>query len=128
MTKLHFNLRTLVTGAMALSFAAALSASIPAGAKPSYDGLWSVLIVTEKGSCDRAYRYPIRINNGTLVNGNNDSFVISGKVGDNGSVNVTVSHGSKSASGSGKLSGSIGAGTWRGGDCSGTWEAERRPS
>jgi hypothetical protein len=87
-----------------------------------------VLIVTEKGSCDRAYRYPIRINNGTLANGNNDSFVITGRVADNGAINVTVSHGSKSASGSGKLSTAGGAGTWHGGDCSGTWEAERRAS
>lgn len=125
MTK-HINFRTLTAGALALAFAAAFSTSIPAGAKPSYDGLWSVLIVTEKGSCDRAYRYPIRINNGTLVNGNNDSFVITGKVNDTGAVNVTVSHGSKSANGSGKLSGAAGAGTWHGGDCSGTWEAERR--
>src|SRR3954467_14369750 len=29
--------------------------------KPSFDGSWSVLIVTEKGKCDRAYRYPVKI-------------------------------------------------------------------
>ena len=38
-------------------------------ALPNYDGLWSVLIVTEKGDCDRGYRYPIRITLGTLSNG-----------------------------------------------------------
>ena len=35
-------------------------------ALPRYDGLWSVSIVTEKGDCDRGYRYPVRISNGTL--------------------------------------------------------------
>src|SRR3954470_13535021 len=114
--------------AFALLTASAFPAApAPMGAtKQSFDGTWSVLIVTEKGTCDRAYRYPIRINNGTLVNGNNDSFVISGKVNDTGAVNVTVSQGSKSASGSGRLAGEAGMGTWAGGGCSGTWEAERR--
>jgi hypothetical protein len=37
-------------------------------ALPNYDGLWSVLIVTEKGDCDRGYRYPIRITHGILNN------------------------------------------------------------
>ena len=35
-------------------------------AKPSFDGGWSVLIVTEKGTCDRAYRYPVKIENGSV--------------------------------------------------------------
>ena len=41
-------------------------------------------------------------------------------------VTVIVSAGSKSAHGSGRLSGAIGAGSWKGGDCAGTWEAEKR--
>jgi hypothetical protein len=113
---------------LALSFAAIASAAFPATSAPSYDGLWSVVIVTEKGTCDRAYRYPIRISNGSLVNAGNDAFVITGKVGGNGAVTVTVSHGDKSATGSGRLSRDAGAGSWRGGDCAGTWEAERRGS
>jgi len=51
-------------------YAASLNfAATPAMALPNYDGLWSVLIVTEKGDCDRGYRYPIRITLGTLSNG-----------------------------------------------------------
>ncbi|HEV3371537.1 MAG TPA: hypothetical protein VG145_03250, partial [Xanthobacteraceae bacterium] len=46
---------------VAISFAGSLGAAAPAAATPNYDGLWSVVIVTEKGSCDRAYRYPVRI-------------------------------------------------------------------
>ena len=118
----------LAASGLALALAGFLGAAFPATSAPSYDGLWSVVIVTEKGTCDRAYRYPIRIANGTLVNANNDAFVITGKVGGKGAVTVTVSHGSKSATGSGQLSGTVGAGSWSGGDCAGNWEAERRGS
>src|SRR5271170_4689417 len=55
---------------------------------PRYDGIWSVLIVTERGDCDRGYRYPIRITNGVLVNGGSDPFTISGKVVPTGSITV----------------------------------------
>ena len=118
----------LVARGLALSFAAIAIATLPAKSGPSYDGLWSVVIITEKGTCDRAYRYPIRISNGTLVNAGDEAFVITGKVGVNGAVTVTVSHGDRSATGSGRLSRDAGAGSWKGGDCAGTWEAERRSS
>jgi hypothetical protein len=97
-------------------------------AAPHFDGMWSVSIVTEKGDCDRGYRYPIRISHGTLVNGGDDPFTISGKVLPTGAITVTVSHGDKSATGSGKLAGDTGEGIWTGGSCSGTWSAERRSS
>jgi hypothetical protein len=95
---------------------------------PRYDGVWSVSIVTEKGDCDRGYRYPIRISNGVLGNGGSDPFTISGKVAPSGAITVTVSSGSKSAIGSGRLAGDSGEGLWHGGACSGTWTAERRSS
>ena len=109
-----------------MSFAGALCAAAPAVATPGYDGLWSVVIITEKGTCDRAYRYPVRISKGALVNAGDSPITISGKVGGNGAVTVTVSYGDKSASGSGRLSGDAGIGMWSGGACAGTWEAERR--
>ena len=110
----------------ALSFAGALSAVAPAAATPNYDGLWSVVIVTQKGTCDRAYRYPVRISNGAVQNDGPSLINVSGKVGGNGAVTVLVSAGDKSASGTGKLSGKAGGGKWSGGECAGTWEAERR--
>ena len=73
--------------------------------KPNFDGTWSVLIVTEKGTCDRAYRYPVKIENGSVGYAGSASFNVSGKVGDNGSVTVTVSRGSQSAKGTGRMSG-----------------------
>lgn len=123
------------TAFSALAALAILAGStIPAGsapisaAKPSFDGHWSVLIVTEQGTCDRAYRYPVRISSGSVGYAGEASFNVTGRVGANGAVTVTVSRGNHSASGSGMLSSSDGSGRWRtaSGECSGTWTAERR--
>lgn len=125
MTRSH----TLVCRAFFLVAAVAVTAvaaSAPGIAKSNYDGAWSVSIVTEKGDCDRGYRYPIAINNGTLINAGNTSFDISGKVANNGAVIVRVAYGDKAATGSGKMSPTYGQGSWSGGACAGTWTAERR--
>ena len=103
--------------------------SAPMGAaRPSFDGNWSVLIVTEQGTCDRAYRYPVKIQNGSVGYAGSASFTVSGKVGDKGAVTVTVARGSQSATGQGRLSLTDGSGRWiaASGECSGTWTAERR--
>src|ERR1700751_5912165 len=117
----------LLGGAIGAFVAVSALTAANAGS-PRYDGMWSVSIVTEKGDCDRGYRYPIRISNGVLVNGGNDPFTISGKVAPSGAITVTVSSGSKTATGSGHLAGNSGEGLWHGGACSGTWTAERRSS
>ncbi len=110
-------------------YAASLNfAATPTMALPNYDGLWSVLIVTEKGDCDRGYRYPIRITRGTLSNAGDTAFTIAGKVGPTGFTRVTVSYGNASANGLGQLAGNMGSGSWNSGSCSGTWAAERRGS
>ncbi|HVY20116.1 MAG TPA: hypothetical protein VHA70_08570 [Bauldia sp.] len=115
----------LVFGA---SIAAALAA--PAKAQSGYDGVWSVLIITEKGTCDRGYRYPIRISHGRVGHLNpNSSFNINGRVGAGGTIFVKISRGEQSASGSGRMvGGSSGSGRWKtaSGECSGVWTAERR--
>jgi len=95
-------------------------------AVPNYDGLWSVSVVTEKGDCDPGYRYPIRISHGQLINAGDAVFTVTGTVAQTGAITVTVSAAGKSATGSGRLAGSMGGGSWRGGACSGTWTAERR--
>lgn len=109
----------------AASAAAVIGLATPAVAATKYDGLWSVVIITEKGECERAYRYPVRISNGILVNANNDGLVISGKVVSSGAVTVAVSSGDQSARGLGRLAGGAGIGTWRASSCAGTWEAKR---
>jgi hypothetical protein len=108
--------------------AATVPASAPAFARSNFDGQWSVLIVTQKGTCDRAYRYPVKIDNGSVGYAGDSSFTVSGKVGENGAVTVKVARGNQSANGQGRLSATDGSGMWTAGtgDCSGTWTAERR--
>ena len=114
--------------AMLAISAVPVSSAPMSAAKPNFDGAWSVLIVTEQGKCDRAYRYPVKIENGSVGYAGSASFTVSGKVGAKGEVTVTVARGSQSATGTGAMSGTDGSGTWKsaGGDCSGTWTAERR--
>jgi hypothetical protein len=116
-----------LTAAIAIAGTILATAMIaPSFALPRYDGLWSVSIVTEKGDCDRGYRYPVRISNGMLANAGDAVFTITGRVVGTGAITVTVSGGGKSASGSGRLAGNIGTGSWTGESCSGSWTAERR--
>ena len=112
---------------LAATAAPAFPAPIASG-KQNVDGNWSVLIVTEQGKCDRAYRYPVRISNGSVGYAGEASFNVSGNVGPNGAVTVTVSRGSQSAKGIGQLSANGGSGRWTAGsgECSGSWTAERR--
>src|SRR5271157_2168469 len=110
----------------ALIAAAATLTASTSFSGPAYDGMWSVLVHTEKGDCDPGYRYPIRIQNGHLVNAGDTAFTISGAVAPTGAITVTVAAGGKSASGSGHLAGNGGGGSWSGGACSGSWTAERR--
>jgi hypothetical protein len=127
---MNFSTKTASAFAALAILAASAVPAVPApiAAKPNFDGAWSVLIVTERGTCDRAYRYPVRISNGSVGYAGEASFNVSGRVGANGAVTVTVSRGNQSASGSGMLSSSDGSGYWRtaSGECSGTWTAERR--
>ncbi len=116
-------------GSLFAVVAASTMIAVPGShAAPAYDGLWSVSIVTEKGDCDRGYRYPVRITNGVLQNAGSVNIAINGKVQPTGAITVMVSAAGKSANGTGRLSGDLGEGRWSGGECSGTWTAERRPT
>ena len=99
-------------------------------AATTFDGNWSVLIVTNSGQCDPAYRYGLVIRNGQVIYEGDAAVNVAGRVSANGAVNVRVSAGSQSADGTGRLSSGQGSGKWRGtgstGTCSGTWSAERR--
>lgn len=102
----------------------------PSPASSAFDGLWSVLIITEKGTCDRGYRYAVRIKGGRVGHADpaGSSFRISGSVAGNGTARVNVARGDQSASGSGRLTRTSGSGRWQSakGECSGVWQAERR--
>jgi len=116
-------------------FAALLLGSATVGGPPAayaaaQDGTWSVLIITEKGDCDRAYRYAVKIEHGQVSYQGEAAIDMAGTVAPNGAIKVSIRLGNKGADGSGHLSGQTGAGTWRSvgsnAGCAGRWEAERR--
>jgi hypothetical protein len=123
--------RSLITApltAAVLGFAAIGHA--PVALALEHDGNWSVLVITEKGDCDRAYRYSVHVQNGQLKYIGDASVAMVGTVAANGAVKVSIRLGDKGANGVGRLSGSSGTGTWHGAsansNCAGTWEAEKR--
>ena len=101
-----------------------LAATPAAASSAPYDGLWSVKIVTQKGTCDSGATVPIRVTNGSIAS---DLSVVkvSGQVASNGSLIVNVGHGLEHASGVGRLTDATGSGTWKGGLCAGTWTAAK---
>jgi hypothetical protein len=95
----------------------------------TFDGLWSVEIVTNSGDCSRGYRYPLRIWLGRVTKADNDpNYNVAGVVTRTGAIGVTVVGGGQTASGTGRLRGNSGTGIWQtsNGECSGHWTAERR--
>ena len=102
-------------------------------ARAKYDGVWSVVIITDNGTCDRAYRYSLRVDNGQIryerePGGLEINF--GGKIDNNGRVQVNLSRGEQKATGTGRVAEDRGDGEWSGQSsdtkCSGRWEAERR--
>jgi hypothetical protein len=96
----------------------------------AFDGDWSVVIMTQSGGCDRSYRYGVRIANGDVVYDGGGPVDLQGHVFSNGSVRVRVAGAGQQADGQGRLSRTVGTGTWQGqgslGSCAGVWQAERR--
>jgi hypothetical protein len=117
-------------------FAAIIAAAVMTGGSvPSeaaaragaYDGVWSVVIYTQRGDCDRALRYSLQIAGGH-VQAQDPTYQAAGAVQRSGAISVVVTQGGRYASGSGRLAGNRGRGYWRtdNGQCSGQWTAERR--
>lgn len=121
--------RSIKLAGFMLALAFAVEAGAPAQAAP-HDGRWSVLVITETGNCDQAYRYEVAVDGGKVSYAGREQVDFSGTVASSGAVKVNIRLGEQGASGSGKLSSSSGAGIWQGtgknGTCAGRWEAERR--
>jgi hypothetical protein len=107
-----------------------LLVSQPALSNAVHDGNWTVLVITEKGKCDRGYRYEIKVVDGHVHYAGTAAVNLDGTVTPTGVVSVSIRAGDQGADGTGRLSDASGAGTWRGrgssGACIGRWEAERR--
>ena len=125
----HFRLEQTFKAAGFLGAAAVVGTMTMAHAA-GHDGRWSVLVVTESGNCDQAYRYEVAVDGGRITYAGAEKVDFSGSVAASGAVSVNIRLGEQGAHGAGKLSTSTGQGTWRGtgknGTCAGRWEAERR--
>jgi hypothetical protein len=116
----------------ALSVLLVLTAAPGVSAKTKrtrFDGYWGILIVTDAGSCEPAYRFGLRIAGGQLFYDGGAGVALSGRVDAKGNVRVGLRQGDSIAQGSGQLSESAGSGYWQGASptarCSGHWLAER---
>jgi len=112
--------------ALLLSLVYTTSNAAHRGGGSAYDGTWSVAIYTLRGDCG-SVRVAAQIVGGRVYS-KDQSYQANGAVGANGVIRVSVASGRLSASGSGRLSQSSGAGQWRSstGECSGSWSASRR--
>jgi hypothetical protein len=93
----------------------------------AYAGIWNVVFATTRGTCSSGYSVPFTVIGSRVTSAGGGR--VSGTVGRGGNVAVRVSVGASRASGSGRLAGHSGAGSWRGiisGDrCGGVWHATR---
>jgi hypothetical protein len=103
-----------------------------AHADASFDGAWSVQIMIDRGDCSPINRLIVDIRDGAMRYSGDSAVSIQGQVVNGGAVRVRLTHGDHRASGSGRLSGSSGTGTWHGtglaSACAGRWSAERAPN
>jgi hypothetical protein len=94
-----------------------------------FDGAWSVQITMDRGDCTPIDRLTVDIRDGAMQHTGNSGVSIQGQVVNGGGVRVRLTHGDHSVNGSGRLSGTSGAGTWHGtgmaSACAGRWSAER---
>ena len=100
-----------------------------AHAATRFDGNWSVEVITEQGDCDKAYRYPVAIEDGRVRYAGAGSFDVSGAVTGNGAVTGKISRGSDTAHVKGNLDQRGGGGRWSTSGartCSGRWVGEKR--
>jgi hypothetical protein len=123
-------MRCAITAALLAAALLALASNSPVVSAADHDGNWTVLVITEKGDCDQAYRYGVKVANGRVAYSGDASVDMNGTVSPGGAVKVSIRLGEKGANGTGHLAGNAGTGTWRGAaansTCAGRWEAERR--
>lgn len=101
--------------------------AVSAEARSSHDGQWNIIFVTQTGDCNPTYSFSVNIENGVITSPNAETF--RGNVNASGAVRASVAVQEKRASGSGKLTGVVGRGTWSGWSgeqrCAGSWTAQR---
>ena len=120
--------RSVIPLSIAVVLLALVSSSAPSQARTPYDGLWSVSLGVDQGSCENR-EIDLFIRNGEISHaGDSGFFTADGRVDERGRVEVSIGAFGVRASADGQLSDLQGRGVWqfpeRG--CSGKWVAERR--
>lgn len=100
------------------------AATVSPASAANFDGEWNVHIASNRPSCGGGQSVSIGITKGQVAS-TNAMVTASGRVAEAGAISVMLKSGLKRANGSGRLSGTSGAGTWHGDLCSGTWTAQR---
>jgi hypothetical protein len=126
----HGEHMTATPTALALAAGLALGGLLPTASARAgdYTGTWRVELVTESGICDSRYSYAVAIQEGQvrLASAAEAGTRMSGRVGADGTVGLTVSNGGTSGAASGRLQAQSGSGTWKVSSlCSGSWTARR---
>ncbi len=112
----------LVAATLAMS-----AAAVSAQAAERHNGTWSVELVTESGLCNARYTYAVAIRDGevralTATAGTR----VSGRVASDGTVGIAVANAAATGTGTGRLDGMRGSGTWNVSSlCTGRWTARR---
>lgn len=121
-------MRTSLGLAVALGLGLSSFAAAAAPSQNGRDGLWSVQLVTEAGSCDATYTASVAVQNGTVRPLQSSGATVSGQVGPNGDVNLDIRKSIAQAAASGRLNEKSGSGTWRLAmlGCHGRWTASKR--
>ena len=121
---MHSSLRLAIALALGLSSFGAVAGP----AQNGRDGLWSVQLVTDSGSCDPSYTASVSIENGSVRPLQGNGATVSGQVGPNGDVNLDIRKSIAQAAASGRKNEKSGTGTWRLAmrGCQGRWTASKR--
>ena len=119
------------SSALAVATILAVAALSPTGAlavRGAFDGSWSVQIATSRGACPSDVGFAVDVRDGVVSAAG--LLTVSGNVAANGVTRVRIAAGNHNATGTGRLSGNSGSGTWQGvsaqGICAGKWSANRR--
>jgi hypothetical protein len=94
-----------------------------------FDGVYSVDVVTEKGSCDK-YRWTVAVANGHVTSQSSGGAMLDvvGQIARSGVVLLSFRGQDEIARAAGRMNGKSGAGHWSSASlfCSGSWHARRQ--
>jgi hypothetical protein len=94
----------------------------------NHDGVYAVDIITEVGSCDKAYHWTFSVAGGRISSSSDAMMQASGQIDLRGIVSVAFRRDNNVAHVAGKVIGASGSGTWSSPtlQCGGSWRAARQ--